>query len=114
MKSVKSLAKVKVLLAGSTDIKEEMASFVSNKIIIYAQFSPDIFSTHYLECFEDGTAIHPYTNANYMVNNLPNFEARKSLIVHNKMNVLRMLKLRMECVRLFPATLPLLVARNNA
>lgn len=81
---MKLLAKVKVLLGASTDNKEKMASFELNKIIINVQLLRNIFSTHYLECFEDGRAVHPYNIANYMVNKLPDNQVRKSLLLHKK------------------------------
>ena len=81
---MKLLAKVKVLPGASTDNKEKMASFELNKIIINVQLLRDIFSTHYLEYFEDGRVVHPYNIANYMVNKLPDNQVRKSLILYTK------------------------------
>ena len=69
--AVESSSKVKVLHATSADIKEKLSSCELNVLINVVPL-PGIFSAHHLECIEDGIVMHPYTDANYLVNKLLN------------------------------------------
>ena len=66
-----------------------MSSFGLNNVITNVQPLSGIFGTHHLECSEDGRAMHPYINANYMINNLLMLKPRKSSILYKKINVIR-------------------------